>query len=888
MPRLWHRVRELMRTVFRSKRVNRDLDDELADWVETIAARHRARGVPDEEARRLAALELGGVAQVKEEAVAVRNGAELDSTVLDVKYAVRALRRAPGFSAAAIVTFALGIGATTAIFSVVKAILIEPLPYPDADRLAFVWSDATDLGYPHAPLSGPEIAEFQQRATSFERLGGIWATNTTLAGHGDPEQLRIATVTPDFFPLLGVSAALGRVLGPEDFGQTVTPVLLSHALWSRSFGADRAAVGRKITLNDRPAVVAGVMPPDFELLFPADAAVPTDLQAWIPGSARLATQPRGQQYLRVVGRLKDGAGMSAAIEEVATIGASIMAANPGAYTPGWRFYGVGMKEDTVRPVRPAMLAVFGGVLILLVIACVNIAGLLIVRASARQRETSMRVALGASGSRLLRQCLVEGLLLAIAGGALGVAVSHAGLKALVQLAPSTLPRMQAADLDLGVLAFAAGTAVVWGLAFSLVPWFEVRRVDLVSALQHGGRLTPDHATARLRAVLVVAQIAMGAVLMVGAALLARTFHELTRLDPGFRTEQTLTFRVAPPFQRYRPQDGQNLFHQTLVERLRALPGVTGAGSVSHLPYDNLPNWATPYLPMDETDTTKSGLADTRTVSPGFFEALAATLLMGRPFAENEGLPADMPVIVDELLARRLSGSANPLHQRFKVDLGGTGQMAPMEIVGVVRHLRHRNLLEGGREQLFVPARLWPRNPASYVVRTSGDPNAIVAGVRDAVRAVDPALPIYDVRLLDDYVGAARAPSRFTMAIAVTFACVALVLACVGVYGVIAYAVGQRKQEFGIRRVLGAETGAIVRLVLADAVRIGAAGLAVGGLAALGLAHLMDSLLFGIEPTDPLAFVAAIGTPALAVLTASWLPARRAATAPPMDILRTDA
>jgi predicted permease len=875
-----------MRTVFRGRRVSRDLDEELADWVETIAARHRARGVPEEEARRLAALEIGGLAQAKEEAVAVRNGAQLDSTILDVRYAARALRRAPGFSAAAIVTFALGIGATTAIFSVVKTILIEPLPYPDADRLAFIWSDATDLGYPHAPLAGPEVAEFQQRAASFAQLGGVWATNATLAGHGDPEQLRIATVTPGFFPLLGVGAALGRVLGPEDFGQTVTPVLLSHALWTRSFGADRRVVGRTITLNDRPAVVAGVMPADFELLFPADAAVPPDLQAWIPGASRLASLPRGQQYLRVVGRLKDGVRMTAAIEEVATIGSSIVAAHPGAYTPGWRFYGVGMKEDTVRPVRPAMLAVFGGVLILLVIACVNIAGLLVVRASARQRETSMRLALGASSSRLLRQCLVEGLLLAAIGGVLGVAASAAGLKMLVQLAPSTLPRIQGADLDLGVLAFAATASVLWGLAFSLVPWFDVRRVDLVAALQQGGRLTPGRMAARLRAILVVAQIAMGAVLLVGAALLARTFHELTRIDPGFRTDRTLTFRIAPSFQRYRPRDGQNIFHQTLVERLRALPGVVGVGSVSHLPYDNLPNWATPYLPVEETDPTKSGLADTRTVSPGFLEALGATMLLGRTFTEHERLGAAMPVVVDELLARRLFGAANPLNQRFKVDLGGTGQMAPMEVIGVVRHLRHRTLVDLGREQLFVPARLWPRNPASYIVRTTGDPNGIVGGVREAVRAVDPTLPIYDVRLLEEYIGSARAPSRFTMAIAVSFAGVALVLACVGVYGVIAYGVGQRAQEFGIRRVLGAGRGRILRLVLADAARIGASGLAIGSLAALGLAHLMHSLLFGIEPTDPLAFLAATGTLAVAVFAASWLPARRAVARPPMDTLRT--
>jgi predicted permease len=428
---------------------------------------------------------------------------------------------------------------------------------------------------------------------------------------------------------------------------------------------------------------------------------------------------------------------------------------------------------------------------------------------------------------------------------------------------------------------------VWGVAFSLVPWFEVRRVDLIAALQHGGRLTAGQATTRARAAMVVAQIAMGVVLMVGAALLARTFYELTRLDPGFRTEQALSFRIAPSFQRYRGRDAQNIFHQTFIERLRAIPGVQGVGSVSHLPYDNLPNWATPYLQMNETDTTKSGLADTRTVSPGFLEAVGARMLQGRTFTEHDVLSGAMPVVVDDLLARQLFGAANPINQRFKVDLGGTGQMAPMEVIGVVRHLRHRTLHESGREQLFVPARLWPRNPASYVLRTSGDPHALVANVRQAVRGVDPAMPIYDVRLLEDYAGAARAPSRFTMTIAVTFAGVALVLACVGVYGVIAYAVGQRAHEFGIRRVLGAEHGAIVRLVLADAMRIGVAGLGLGALAAVGLAHFMQSLLFEIEPTDPAAFLAAIGTLALAVFAASWLPARRAAAAPPMEILRSD-
>ena len=883
--RLWHRVRELMRTMLRSRQVSKDLDDELTDWVETLAARHRAKGVPAEEARRLALVELGGVAQAKEEAVAVRNGSQIESTALDLKYAVRGLRRAPGFTAAAVLTLALGIGATTAIFSVVKVTLLEALPYRNADRLAFIWSDISDLGYPHAPLAGPELAEFQARATSFERLGGIWATNATLGGVGDPEQLRIATVTADFFPILGVEAALGHVLTASDFGQGPTPLLLSHALWMRSFGGDTAVVGRSITLNDRPAVVVGVMPQDFELLFPPDAAVPPDLQAWMPGSAKPAAEPRGQQYLRVVGRLKAGVSMTDAVNEVATVGASILKANPESYTTGWRFYAVGMKEDNVRTLRPAMIAILAGVLILLVIACVNIAGLLIVRASGRHRETSLRLALGSSRSRLLRQCLVDGLLLAIIGGALGVIVAYGGVIGLAQLAPASLPRMHAADLDLGVLAFAAGASVLWGVAFSMLPWLEVRRVDLLSALQNGGAVSPGRATTIARSVMVVGQIALGVVLMVGASLLARTFWHLLQLDPGFRTEAALTFRVAPPFQRYRPLDGMNAFHRLLTERLRALPSVTSAGSVSHVPYDNLPNWATPYLPEGETDATKSGLADTRAVSPTFFDAIGATVLAGRVFLESDSRAAAMPVVIDDLMAARMFGGGSAIGRRFTVDLGGGGKMAPMEVIGVVRHLRHRSLQDLGREQLFVSSRLWPRNPASYIVRTTGDPMTLVSAIRDVVRRLDPALPVYDIRPLDQYESGARAPSRFTMVIALTFAGVALLLAVVGVYGVVAYRVGRRAHEFGIRRVLGAGSRSIAGLILTDALRLTVTGLVLGLIVTVSLTHLLSSLLFGVSPNDPLAYGVSLVTLGLAVVVATLVPARRAMQASPMESLR---
>ncbi len=662
--RVWHRFRELLRTLFRGTRVRQELDDELADWMETITARHVARGLPPDEARRLAALEFGGVAQAREEAVAVRNGIQWESTWTDARYALRALRRSPGFTVTAILTFALGIGATTAIFSVVKTILLEPLPYRDSDRLAFIWADLTDLGYPHAPLAGVELTEFQQRSSSFSSMGGVWATNATLAEHGEPEHLRIATVTPDFFATLGVEPALGRVLGSGDFGQPVTPLLLSHALWTHSFGADSEVVGRKVSLNGRPAIVAGVMPESFELLFPPDAAVPTDLQAWIPGSPQLAKQPRGQQYLRVVARLKDDVRMSAAAEEVSAVGAGIMSENLGAYTPGSRFYAVGMKDDTVRPLRPAMLAVFGAVLILLAIACVNIAGLLVVRASERRHETSVRLALGSGAGRLLRQCLVEGLLLALLGGILGVGVAWGGLRMLISLAPASLPRVQETSLDSGVLLFAAAASLVWGLAFSLLPWREVRRERVSSVLHYGSRSTVAPAALRLRGTMVVAQIALGFVLLVGAALLARSFDGLMRLDPGFQTDRALTFRIAPPTQRYRPLDGMNAFHRDLTAQLLAVPGVTAVGAVSHLPYDNLPNWGTPYLPLDEMDGSKAGLADTRTVSPGLFEAVGARIIAGRSFDESDTRTPALPVVIDDLMAAKLFGAESPLGRRW--------------------------------------------------------------------------------------------------------------------------------------------------------------------------------------------------------------------------------
>ncbi len=885
--RTWHRLRELLKTLFRGTRVDRDLEDEVDDWVATLAERHRAEGCSPEEARRRALIAIGGAQQIKEEARAMRNGSQLESTATDVRYAWRALRRSPGFAAAAVFTFALGIGATTAIVSVVKAVLVEPLPYRDPSRLVFVWADMTDLGYPHAPLAGPELAEFEERTTSIERIGGIWATNATLGGVGDPEQLRMALVTADFFTVLGVDARLGRVLGPDDIGQPLTPIVLSDALWQTSFGADPDVVGRRITLNDRPATVVGVMPKHFELLFPPDASVPPDLQAWMPGASRPMSQPRGQQYLRVVARLRPEADVRDAVDEVAAVGRAIIAANPGNYSPGSRFYAVPMQEDNVRPVRASLLAVFAGGALLLVIACVNIAGLLVVRAAGRARETAVRVALGAGQARLVRQFLVEGLLLSTIGGAVGVLAGSLALRVLVSLAPASLGRAQAADLDWGVLAFAGTASLLWGVVFSLTPWIEARREQPDAALRQGARAGSPRA-ARVRGALVVAQVALSFVLLVGAALLGRTFGQLMSLDPGFRSEGILTFRVAPPPSRYAPGDANNAFHRELMTRLRALPGVTGVGAVSHLPWDNLPNWGTPYLPMGELDGSKAGLTDTRAVAPSFFETIGARLLAGRFFDERDSDDRAMPVVIDEVMAQRLFGDADPLRRQVQVDLGGTGGMAVMEVIGVVEHLRHRSLVDRGREQLFVSSRLWFRNPASYVVRTDDEPTTLAAPIRRVVQQLDPLLPVYDVRPMTDYLTGARAPNRFTMLLSTAFAGIALVLACVGVYGVVAQSAGRRAREFGIRVALGADSAQVSRLVLGEGLRLTAAGLLFGALGAFATAGWLGSQLFGVSPYDPVTYASAIGVLGCASLFAGWLPARRTAALPPMDALRRDA
>jgi len=808
----------------------------------------------------------------------------------DVRFAWRGLRRSPGFAAVAIVTLALGIGANTAIFSVVRAMLIAPLPFRDSSRLVFVWADMTTSGYPRAPLSGPELKDLRDRSTLFTGFGAIWATTAALTGDGDPEQLRIALVTTDFFSILGADAALGRTFIAADESQAApTAVLLSWPTWQRRFGADPAIVGRRVQVNGQPTTVVGVMPAGFRLLMPPDASVPDDLQAFqllhpsVPVRA-----PRGQHFLRVVGRMRDGVTVAQARRDVERIAAQISREYPDYGAAGRVYNTVGLQADGVRQIRPVLLALFGGVAILLMIACVNVASLLVARAASRTRETALRMSLGAGYGRLVRQCLVEGLLLAGLGASAGLVVGEWGLRFLLALRPDSLERLGAARIDPAVLIFTAATAALWGVLFSLAPVAEVWRTPLTEALQHDGRRSGGGIHYGTRSALVVLQIALSLVLLVAAALMTRSFVEIQGVDRGFRSDRMLSFRIALPGARYPSRELFNDLGRRLQIGLAALPGVTGVGSVSHLPYDNLPNWGGPYITEPGADDSLAPMADNRAVAPGFFETVGARLVEGRFFTDDDDQRAQPVVIVDDQLARRAWPGQSAIGKRIASDPASTGHAVYWAtVVGVVRHLRHRSLLEDLGDQVYFAERQVQRNPMAYVVRTSGDPSALSGAVRQLVAALDPQLPAYDVRPLDDYVVGARAAQRFTTLVAAAFAVVALVLASVGVYGVIAYATARRRYEFGVRLALGARPAQVTSLVLREGVRLAASGMVLGLAGAAVAARFLEGQLFAVSPRDAGSYAAAAAAIGAAALAACWLPARRASTVSPLDAIRTE-
>ena len=882
------RLRHFWRVVILRRRADRELDEELGQWADELTARHRATGAAPGEARRRALAEIGGLESVKQTVQDERVGAAWRGLPSDIRYAWRVLRRTPMFTTAAVLTLAIGLAATTAMFSAVNALLIEPLPFRDPSRLVFIWSDMTDAGYPRAPLSGPEVKDLRDRGTLFDGIGAIWATTTTLTGENDPEQLRIGLVTTNFFSVLGADAAIGRTFGEQDEAPGPSGILLSWPVFERRYGGDRTIVGRTIQVNGQSQTVIGVMPRDFRLMLPADASVPDTLQAWTPlRSAGLARAPRGQQYLRVVARMKPHVTVADARAQVTSIASAISREFAEYGAAGRQLTTVALQSDSVREIRPSLLVLFAGVGVLALIACVNVANLLVARAAERRRETALRAALGASTGRLVREALAEGLLIAALGAVCGLVLGRGLLAALLALRPAGLDRLAIARVDGRVLLFACAVAALGGVLFSLAPLGDLLRANLAALFATSDRRIGGQRTIRLRGGLVLSQVALGVVLVIGAGLLVRTFLAMQRVDPGFETDHRLTFRLSVPFGRYRSAAAVNDFSQRFLASVAALPGVTGVGGLSHLPYDDLPNWGGPYLTLPGQDESRAPDADYRAVTSGLFAAIDARVVEGRAFTDADDGSGPAVAIVDDLLASRAWPGQSAVGRTIRIDPGSSGHAtAPATVVGVVHHLRLRSVVEDLTEQVFIPERQVLRNPLAYVVRTSGDPAALADQVRRAMHDLDPLLPIYDVRLLDSYAADARGRSRFMATLALGMAGIALLLAAIGVYGIVAYGVARRRGEFGVRLALGARPAQIVRLALGDGAAIAGAGVLLGVAGGLLVARLLRAQLYGVSPFDPLTFGAASIALGLAVLAACWIPARRAALVNPGEALRT--
>ncbi len=813
----------------------------------------------------------------------------------DLRYGARRLARSPGFTAVAALTLALGIGANTAIFSVVDAVLLRPLPYGDPERLVLVWDRMERSAIERAPVSAPDLADFREQT---RRFAGFAATNNVnevaLTGDGDPEQIQVAGVTANFFDVLGVAPRLGRGFEaaddvpfppPNADGAPVeippTAMILTDAYWRRRFGGDPGVIGRAVRLAGQPMTVVGVLPPGWELLMPPDAGMPTDVDAYSPLRIDLAAGPRDNQWLRVIARLAPGVTLAEAQAEMDAV-----AARHREISPFHRDMGIAvelrpMHRDVVGHVRPALLALLGAVGFVLLIACANVANLLLARSALRRREMAVRASLGAGRGRLFRQVLVEGVLLAVPAAAAGLALAAIGVELLVALRPPDLPRLGTIGLDPRVLSFtlaaAVAAALLAGLAPALTASFERPGAALAArGGDGGGRL-------RLRGALVVAEVALSLVLLIGAGLMLRTFFELARVRPGFDPEGVLTYKLSLPFPEYPAPEDRTRFFRRMEDQVAAEPGVEAVGSVFPMPLGGR-FWTGPYGHAgDPEETWTEQEADFRVITPGYFDAMGIAVLSGRALTAADVEEEREVAVIDVGLARKLWGAIPPVGERIGLDL--FGEKLRLDVVGVVEPVRHAGLTEPPNETLYLPHHLFPWTPMTVAVRTAADPEALVDPVRAGVRRLDAGLPVYAVRPLSGYFREALAATRFTMVLAAVFAGVALALAAIGLGGVLAYAVRRRRHEIGVRVALGARPADVVRLIVGRGLALAGLGIAAGLAGAVAISRWLSGLLYQVTATDFATYATVAGLLAAVALGASWWPARRAARIDPATALR---
>ncbi|HYY55953.1 MAG TPA: ABC transporter permease [Pyrinomonadaceae bacterium] len=878
-----------LRGLFRREAVIDDIDEELRLHVEMETESNIEKGMSPEEARRAALRSFGNMGRVKDVAYEIRGGGILGTLWQDLRFGLRLLLKHKGFTLVAVLTLALGIGANTAIFSVVNGVLLQPLPYADPDRIITIWEPSRDghtLG-----LTDLEFFRFREQNHVFAEIAAYATGATNLTGDGgEPARVLATWASSGFFNVLGVQPVLGRAfIADDDKPGAAQVAVMSHGLWQRRFGSDPNVIGRQVSLNGKSRTIIGVMPRGFEF----DEG---DVELWLPlGLDPADVNPRSRSY-GAIARLKPFVTLDQARVEMNTLAAQLADESKKRYADAVNTTQslnlIPLYELIVGDVRPALLVMLAAIGFVLLIACANVANLLLSRAETRQKEIAIRIAIGAGRLRIIQQLLMESIILSVLGGAIGLFLALWGVGALLAIAPASIPRTNEIEIDGAVLLFTLLVSLVAGIIFGLAPALQYSKPDLTSSLKEEGRQTVGVAGRRTRRILVKAEIALALVLLVGAGLMLKSFWRLLNTDSGFDPKNVLTARITLPESRYPEPQQVNAFYKQLLERIEALPGVQSAATVTYLPLSGSNSNASfeiegrPRAP-DESEQN----ADYRMISEDYFHTMGITVLKGRSFARSDEEGAPGVVIINETMSRRFWPDEDPVGKRINLGVPGSPWLT---IAGVVRDVKHQGLDARPKSMMYFlhsqnaySKALGVWRQSTLVVRTASDPLALSGAIKNAVQSIDKDLPVARIQTMEQVVSASASRPRFTMLLLVIFAVAALLLAAVGVYGVMAYSVTQRTHEIGIRMALGARRTDVLKLIVGQGIRLSLVGVCLGMIGAFALTRVISSLLYNVSPTDPSIFAGVSLLLTIVALTACLVPALRATRVDPMTALRNE-
>ncbi|HEY3454448.1 MAG TPA: ABC transporter permease [Bryobacteraceae bacterium] len=863
--------------LWRRETLERDLGRELQFHIEERISALKSTGLSEDEARRRVRQEFGGIEQVKEECRDARGTTRLASTWQDARYGLRLLRRRPGFSAIVIGTLAIGIGANTAIFSVVDGVLLRPLPYPHSDRLVRVWEGKPSKGFSRNVVNGLNFLDWRDRSHSFTQMAAIGSGNSNISGAGDPVAVPAMRVSPEFFSILGISAYLGRTFLPEEGkpGHSDS-VILSYSFWQTHFGSDRGTLGRKITINGSPSTIVGVMPAGFT--FPNIEA-----DIWTPLPITRSKEWEGGRFLGVIARLKSGISLEKAQEDMTRVATQLANERPD-YDKGWSAEVVPFLEDATTTVRLPLLVLLIAVGFVLLVACANLANLLLMRGTQRLPEIAIRAALGAGKLRLVQQLLSETLVLAMTGWGAGILVAYAALKGLLAIIPTdnALPRMQAIHLDARVFLFSFAIALLTTLLFGGIPAFRIAQGNVQGNLKSGSSRTGVGVNRGFRYAFVITEIALSLLLLAGAGLMLRSFAHLLAVNPGFVTDHVLTMNLFISTAKFGEPAQRGRYVDELLNEIRNVPGVQSAGSAHFLPMTGMVSGSCFSRLGEPLVASSSPVADFLVITPGYLRAMRIPLLAGRDFGSRDTFGAPSVVLINHAFATKYFPKENPIGQ--KLNICWTIK-SPATIVGVVSDARQTDLQTQPRPTILLDNSQGAMYFANLTVRTREDAHQMTRSVVAAIHRINPDQAVSSVRSMDDVLSNSVARPRLQVILLATFAAIAVLLAALGVYGVLSYSVVQRMQEIGIRVAVGATAADVLRMILKEGMVLLAAGAGVGITATLLLTRLLKSLLFDVQPTDPLTLACVTVILIAVALVAMLIPARRALQVDPVIALR---